>query len=327
MIELGGMEQAEVGSCLALFDPASSAIGLLNGAAADLMRSIEEGTDAGASARGRDARADLKRNLAAAGFGRTAPTAAWPTGRCAATGDDAAARVETPRALLLDVVVALPSCHAPSEADMAGAGDPGTQLRICCDEPVLAGLLGGVLAPMARGTSRDDAATVRIEVWAENADGLTYRVVADRGVLGRGLERAVARRLVLEELALALNGRFDVKALLHASAVVAEGGAILIVGASGAGKTTLTAGLVAAGFAYIADDLVPLGEEGRSAGRFPAALAVKAGSWPVVGALHEGLVRLPVLTTRRLQVRYLDPATLPGRQALAASTPLCRSVP
>lgn len=55
---------------------------------------------------------------------------------------------------------------------------------------------------------------------------------------------------------------------LHACAVELDGRAVLIAGAAGAGKSTLTAGLIAAGAALVADDLVVLRvEEGRVAGR------------------------------------------------------------
>lgn len=55
---------------------------------------------------------------------------------------------------------------------------------------------------------------------------------------------------------------------LHACAVELDGRAVLIAGAAGAGKSTLTAGLIAAGARFMADDLVVLRiEEGRVAGR------------------------------------------------------------
>lgn len=46
---------------------------------------------------------------------------------------------------------------------------------------------------------------------------------------------------------------------LHASAVRANGGAVLFAGASGAGKSTLLAGLIARGFAMLADDVTAIG--------------------------------------------------------------------
>lgn len=46
--------------------------------------------------------------------------------------------------------------------------------------------------------------------------------------------------------------------VLHASAVVTKSGALLFVGASGRGKSTLADRLMERGFEYLADDLVPL---------------------------------------------------------------------
>ena len=55
---------------------------------------------------------------------------------------------------------------------------------------------------------------------------------------------------------------------LHACAVELDGRALLIAGAGGAGKSTLTAGLIAAGAGLVADDLVVVrAEQGRVAGR------------------------------------------------------------
>ena len=55
---------------------------------------------------------------------------------------------------------------------------------------------------------------------------------------------------------------------LHACAVELDGRAVLIAGAGGAGKSTLTAGLLASGARFVADDLVVVRVgEGRVAGR------------------------------------------------------------
>lgn len=64
---------------------------------------------------------------------------------------------------------------------------------------------------------------------------------------------------------------------LHAGAVARDGGAILLVGASNAGKTTLTTGLVRTGAGYLTDELVTLDDDGLVR-PYPKPLAIGEGS-------------------------------------------------
>jgi hypothetical protein len=107
-------------------------------------------------------------------------------------------------------------------------------------------------------------------------------------------------------------------AILHASAVLVGGRALVLAGDSGSGKTTLAAGLVGGGGRLLADDLLPLMSDGRLA-PVPFALSLKAGSWDVLARLFPPLARLPVLTSRGLKVRYLWPGA--GRAANAPAPP------
>jgi serine kinase of HPr protein (carbohydrate metabolism regulator) len=125
---------------------------------------------------------------------------------------------------------------------------------------------------------------------------------------------------------------------IHASAVLARGGGVLLRGASGAGKSTLAAALVERGARLVADDRVMLSARGgRLVATAPATIAgllelrglglvampferaaiirlvvdlVPRDDWermPEAGALHAELlgVRLP-----RQPVRGADPASL-----------------
>lgn len=225
---------------------------------------------------------------------------------------------------------AAPSSAAPSPAYLdACYGQAGVaSLRLICREEVLAGLLQAVLEPLrlpatTRLSNGNAAGFSTIEIGhddagsgdaSRNQDAADYWLKLPDGEHLTGLPRALARRLVLRQMLLQRhrpqgNPRPPVSAILHASAVELDGICLALAGNSGSGKTTLTAKLVSKGAHYIADDLVPLfGGGGCQIGDFTVSLAVKEGSWPVVSAFFPELAALPALTTRRLRVRYLDPA-------------------
>ena len=75
--------------------------------------------------------------------------------------------------------------------------------------------------------------------------------------------------------------------LVHAAGVERAGRAVMLPGASGAGKTTLAAGLVVAGFGYLTDELVALSADGASIAPFPKSLALDAGSLAALRGLPE----------------------------------------
>lgn len=95
----------------------------------------------------------------------------------------------------------------------------------------------------------------RLEVWPE---GEVYalagprRKEAERGELG-----AILRSLEYEVVMLMVEARPDLF-WLHASAVANADGGLLFLGPWGHGKSTLAAHLSARGWAYLADDVVPL---------------------------------------------------------------------
>lgn len=99
----------------------------------------------------------------------------------------------------------------------------------------------------------------------------------------------------------------DCLAALHVACLV-RGGAMLLVGPPGAGKSTLTLGLMAAGFRYAADDVCLLLPAGRVSGVRFAATA-KEGSWPILERIGFDLGDLPVMERLDGQrVRFLPPS-------------------
>lgn len=121
---------------------------------------------------------------------------------------------------------------------------------------------------------------------------------------------------------------------LHATAIAVEGRGLLIMGASGSGKSELAAGMIALGAGLISDDLVLLDREGDEiyAARPPSAppLLELRGIGPVtvrdagrqalrgVLRLEESFARLPEPDGAELLGCRLPLIRHPPRPALAA---------
>ena len=182
----------------------------------------------------------------------------------------------------------------------------GPTVRVTCEDAELAALLAQVLAP-AVAANDDEAATPENSLTLSGKDG-AYRCQVGNDTLWRTGPRPIARRLILQDIIVRSLPGGPPSAILHASAVVLDGRAIILAGTSGSGKSTLTAGLIAAGGMLIADDLAPLGSADEGVWPLPFALSAKEGSWPVLAPLFAGFDRLRVLTSRGHKVRYLAPA-------------------
>lgn len=98
--------------------------------------------------------------------------------------------------------------------------------------------------------------------------------------------------------------------LTHGALLRTRGKTLFLTGEPGAGKTTLTLALSAAGFAYGGDDIVRIGADGL-ARPAPFAAAAKSGAWDLLAAHAPDLVEAPVHRRADGQlVRYLTPASL-----------------
>jgi len=94
---------------------------------------------------------------------------------------------------------------------------------------------------------------------------------------------------------------------IHAAAVCNDKKGVLLPGATGSGKSTLTAALVGSGFTYLTDELTLLMPETYRIRPAPVSLCLKRGSWPLLNATYEFLDTLPVHYQEGKEVRYLSP--------------------
>ena len=102
--------------------------------------------------------------------------------------------------------------------------------------------------------------------------------------------RAHSKAFAIETLLWHLNGaavkRADPFVVLHAGGVALDGAGVIISGPSGAGKTTLTAALVRAGFSYLTDEALAIEPSTGLLHPYPKALSIKPGSWELLADLR-----------------------------------------
>lgn len=117
-------------------------------------------------------------------------------------------------------------------------------------------------------------------------------------VSGRELEQCNDRsqalpmlKACLLRLALQKSGDF---AAIHAAAAVRRGRCIVMAAASGGGKSTLAAGLVARGFQLFSDDTVVLSNDDLSVRPLPFSICLKKEAWKLLDGRFPELKDQPV---------------------------------
>jgi len=103
-------------------------------------------------------------------------------------------------------------------------------------------------------------------------------------------DAGVAVRACLTQIATAQSGGLCV---VHAGALSRKGGALLLPGNAGYGKSTLSAGLAARGFDMLSDDTTLLAGEPPIAHCIQNGLCIKRGAYDVLKPLYPGLDALP----------------------------------
>jgi hypothetical protein len=140
----------------------------------------------------------------------------------------------------------------------------------------------------------------------EHAESI--EIVAAGNVVGGApgaAQAAVALRAALTQLAVEHSGGLCV---VHAGALAVAGGALLLPGHAGYGKSTLSAGLAANGFEMMSDDTTLLTGDPLGVAALPTGLCVKRGSYDVLAPHLPVLAELPEWSRPDGMVaKYLSP--------------------
>jgi len=129
--------------------------------------------------------------------------------------------------------------------------------------------------------------------------GNSLRLVQNQRLLAEGKEEAVIVEYLLGQSCYQLATTSKNGLLLHAAAVLWHQGCTIFVGASGVGKSTLTAWLLSQHFTYMTDELVFIPENSLEIDTFARPLNLKKRSRTVLhnvidyGSLSEGIICTP----------------------------------
>jgi hypothetical protein len=160
------------------------------------------------------------------------------------------------------------------------------------------------------------AATVfgHLEVQEAVAD-IVLKLVEDGGRIHLFRDQQWIQSCCPDELAVVLKGQLLTEVLeraayelaIHAAALIRDDRILLLCGSPGAGKTTLTLGLLHSGFGFAGDDVTLLDSIGSGVG-IPFAPAVKVGALPILAKYWPDLDAAPVWRRPdRRRVRFLGP--------------------
>ena len=174
-------------------------------------------------------------------------------------------------------------------------------VQVTCYPAEIAAAFAPLAAPalMPEGTF----AQVRLALFRA---GSAFVLTCDDRLVER-LDTAPAARWAMVRQLVSAGRRRPWLALLHAGAIALPAGCLLLCGDSGAGKSSLLAGLVHAGFPFMADDIVPLEEGSGLVWPVPLAISIKDGSWPAIGSLFPELTGAPIVRFGGRTMRYFWP--------------------
>ena len=198
----------------------------------------------------------------------------------------------------------------PAEVGEMIEGKPKSQFNIQLDELSLEVRLHGDADPAAFASVFGQFAGPQApsrSISVAGAGGLIF-IFDGRQPLGAGDERTWIPELkarITDWYTKAVSGPF----LTHGALLSQSGEGLLICGEPGAGKTTLSVALTAAGFQFHSDDIVRIDESGRARG-VAFAPAVKSGAWQLLEKAAPVLASLPIYRRSDGQeVRYLPVAS------------------
>jgi hypothetical protein len=151
----------------------------------------------------------------------------------------------------------------------------GSSIELDCGSARLAEELRRRLGHLLVGALAAETAILRLTVEQIESDWIEIRDSTGRCERGQ-LDHAVhcARRWAIEGFIDAHPGFL----WLHAAAAARDGSAVLLCGSPGAGKSTLAVQLVGRGWAFVAEDVVPVDGTSGLAQPMPCTPCVRTGS-------------------------------------------------
>jgi hypothetical protein len=111
---------------------------------------------------------------------------------------------------------------------------------------------------------------------------------------------------------------------VHAGVVRSASGCLLLPAQPGSGKTSLTAALIHAGFAYLSDEVALLEEDTLQVVPVPVSLCIKDSGWDLLAPRYPGLRGLAIHHRSDGKiVRYLNPPPTTPDSEPEISYPVC----
>ena len=154
----------------------------------------------------------------------------------------------------------------------------GTLFAVESDDPLFLGFIRRLWEPSVVSRSGDPV-IIRAE---RNVDGWTVRLPSELPSEHKDAWQAAdgMRYWLLEHALAGAEGIVD----LHAAVVTRRGDALLLVGESGVGKSTLTLALVEGGWTFLSDDMAPIGSDDGLIRPFPKPIGIKDNTrWEELG--------------------------------------------
>ena len=185
-------------------------------------------------------------------------------------------------------------------------------------------MFSDVLAGFAASDHHTGEVTSHWEVAVSGTaeSGTRYDLRRDSRTVVTGVEAAVVAEHLMWHVTQAAVAGYGVGVVLHAGCLSGPNGAVVLPGTAGSGKTTLTAGLVAAGWGYLSDELGLVDPDGRRVESFARPLCMTRNSVDLFPGLGDRLD--PLLASERCDKLQVPASAL--RDAPFAETTTLRAV-
>ncbi|MDF1587174.1 hypothetical protein [Marinimicrococcus flavescens] len=177
----------------------------------------------------------------------------------------------------------------------------GVRVAIACDDPGLDPMVQTLFAPLRTSGAASPTHHLRLA-----RDGRRVVLWADGQAIAASADPDHALGLLIDAVLDRAWPAARWMAVAHAGAVADARGAVLLPAPSGGGKSTLAAGLVAAGWRFLSDDIAPVDAGRAEVAPVPLALSAREGSWPILRQLFPGMRPVATLAFEEGRRRFLD---------------------